>query len=116
MIPDSATIKVEVIVSGKLYEKYISYCVEEFRKDEVPCSYKCEGANPGKIRNITQVRAHSAAYEEVPEGSELWKTIQYGARHKLGHGRGLCVECKKIGITAQSTPSPPRVFHREPSS
>lgn len=113
MIPDGDTIQVEIMVSGKTYEKYISYCLETFRSDEIPCSYRCEGTNPGKIRDITQVRARSASYEEVPEGSELWKTIQYGARHKLGHGRGLCKECKKLGITPQSTPSPSRSFHRE---
>jgi len=101
MIPDTDTIQVEVFVNGA---KYISSCIEEFLSDEIPCSYACGGENPGKIRNIKQVRARSAIWEEVLEEHAIWKTIQYGARHKLGHGRGLCQECKKLGITPQSPP------------
>lgn len=115
MLPDTDTIQAEVMVSGKTYEKYISYCVETFRNDEVPCSYRCEGTNSGNIRDITQVRVYSATHGDVSEGSELWKTIQYGARHKLGHGRGLCKECKKLGITPQSTPSLMPIRRETPS-
>ncbi|GEM_PF-5765637 len=107
MIRDTDTIQVEVLVSGGKgkHEKYTSYCVESFRDDEIPCSYRCEGKNLGNIRQIKQIRARNAEREEISEGNDLWKTIQYGARHKLGHGRGLCKECKKLGITPQSTPT-----------
>ena len=113
MIPDASALHVDIFVNG---ERYTAYCVEEFRKDEIPCSYTCKGEYPGKIRQIKQIRARDITGEEISPERDLWKTIKYGARHKLGHGRGLCERCKKNGITAESTPSPQRPFRRETSS
>ncbi|MBI2644996.1 hypothetical protein HYW94_02365 [Candidatus Uhrbacteria bacterium] len=97
MIPDAQALHAEVLVGGK---RYTSYCIEEFRSDEIPCSYTCRGENSGKIRQIKQIRARDITGEEVSSKHDLW--MERDTSWGMGEG---------FARSAKGTALPPSPLH-----